>query len=373
MTPAALSTSTPRRRPWWIVGAAGAGLAALLALLEAGQLYVRQIVIDEPIPWWESVERTLPSWVTLMLLIPVIVPVAGRVRFDRSARVRTAATHLAVAALFVTTHAAMLTAYFAMLPGPNRPFWLVFGKLLTFLSITDVLIYSLIAGGQSAWHWYTELQARELATAQLQASLTEARLQALRGQLNPHFLFNTLNAISVLALKEESAQVVRTLNRLGDLLRASLSAQPRQEVRLAEELDFVDGYLEIQELRFADRLSVAREIEPGALDGLVPAMILQPLVENAVLHGVAPGRDPGRITIRARVEDGLLHLEVRDTGPGFPAGVARDGIGLANTRARLEQIFGETHVLECANPPGGGAAVRIRLPFRPAAEPARAW
>jgi sensor histidine kinase YesM len=169
----------------------------------------------------------------------------------------------------------------------------------------------------------------------------------------------------VLALKGESAQVVRTLSRLSDLLRTSLAAEPRQEVPLAEELAFIDGYLEIQELRFADRLSVAREIDGQALGGLVPAMILQPLVENAVVHGVAPNRDPGRITIRAQVEDGCLELEVRDTGPGFAGAADRRGIGLANTRARLEQLFGAAHLLECGNHPDGGAAVRIRIPFRP--------
>jgi sensor histidine kinase YesM len=187
----------------------------------------------------------------------------------------------------------------------------------------------------------------------------------LRAQLNPHFLFNTLNAISVLAMKGDGAGVVHTLSLLSDLLRLTIDGLP-QEVSLAQELELTDRYLEIQRVRFPDRLVVDREIDPDIEDALVPSLVLQPIIENAVLHGIARQAQGGRIILRARRIDASLELQVCDTGPGFEAGRLREGIGLSNTRARLEQLYGSAQQLTCRNR-DGGACVSIVLPFRPGA------
>ena len=192
-------------------------------------------------------------------------------------------------------------------------------------------------------------------------------------RLNPHFLFNTLNAVSALMHPDVRA-ANRMMTRLSDLLRLSLETSAAQEVPLKLELDFLDRYLEIQRARFPDRLHVNLDVQPEALDALVPNFILQPLVENAIRHGIARRSAPGSVEIAARRVNGLVEIAVRDNGAGFPAGryvLPREGVGLANTRARLRHLYGAAHRFELRNVPAGGAEVLIVIPFRPA-EPSAA-
>jgi sensor histidine kinase YesM len=247
---------------------------------------------------------------------------------------------------------------------------LLLNKFLSAYFILDVLIYCGIVGASHAARFYREARARELAGSRLQESLTQARLAALRGQLNPHFLFNTLNAITTMALKREHDNVVVTLGYLSELLRVSLDDSLPQEVSLADELELLDRYLEIQRIRFGDRLTVTQEVEPDALGALVPIMILQPLAENAIVHGIAPVTGPGELKLRGTRLNGELLLEVSDSGPGFDATKPRarssTGIGLSNTRARLTQLYGDASTLSTGTGPRGGACVSVRIPFRPA-------
>jgi sensor histidine kinase YesM len=204
-----------------------------------------------------------------------------------------------------------------------------------------------------------------LKASRLESSLARANLEALRMQLNPHFLFNTLNTISVLALKGERQRVARMLSRLSDLLRLSLE-NDRQTLSLREELDFLERYLEIEEVRFRDRLTIDKDVEEAAYEAEVPSLILQPLVENAVKYGFSQTIGPGRVSITCRVRSGMLELEVADTGPGFPEGKSTStstGVGIANTRARLEQLYGGNYTMELSNRPEGGALVKIRMPY----------
>jgi signal transduction histidine kinase len=209
----------------------------------------------------------------------------------------------------------------------------------------------------------------ELTRAELQ--LARSQLQVLKMQLDPHFLFNTFNAIAAL-MHRDAAAADRMLTRLSELLRITLARAGDQEVTLREELEFLRLYLEIQLSRFGDRLAVDWRVDPGAEGAAVPHLLLQPLVENAVQHGIAQVRGPGRIGITARRQGGQLVLEVTDTGPGL----AEDwtprpgGVGLSNTHARLEQMYGEDHSLEMYTRDEGGTAVVIALPYRPAARPA---
>jgi LytS/YehU family sensor histidine kinase len=208
-----------------------------------------------------------------------------------------------------------------------------------------------------------EMRDREVVAARLEASLREARLSALRAQLHPHFLFNTLNAISVLAMKGENLQVVEAIGHLSKLLRAALERDLPQTIPLARELDVLERYLDIQRLRFSDRLQVTCELEPGTEAALVPALLLQPLVENAIHHGLSTA-GTGRVDIRAARSGDSLVIEVQDDGAGFEREEVRSkGVGLANTRDRLVQLYGERQAMECESPVGGGARVRIRLPF----------
>jgi signal transduction histidine kinase len=212
---------------------------------------------------------------------------------------------------------------------------------------------------------YQKYKDQELKAAQLEARLVETELKALREQLRPHFLFNTLNTVAVLVREEKKDEAVALLAHLGALLRLSLDPERSHEIPLREEMAYLERYLEIQRARFTDRLTVAIDVEPEALSARIPNLLLQPIVENAILHGISPKAGPGRIEVTGRVADGRLHLEVRDDGPGLPCGArARDGIGLSNTRERLAKIYGPGGNLTLTSAPGGGVAVHIVLPCR---------
>lgn len=212
---------------------------------------------------------------------------------------------------------------------------------------------------------YQKYKDQELKAAQLEARLVETELKALREQLRPHFLFNTLNTVAVLVREDKKDAAVDLLAHLGALLRLSLDLERSQEVPLREEMAYLERYLEIQRARFTDRLTVVVNIEPEALSARIPNLLLQPIVDNAILHGISPKVGPGRIEVNGRVADGTLHLEVRDDGPGLPSGGrARDGIGLSNTRERLAKIYGSCASLALTSAPGGGVVVQITLPCR---------
>ncbi len=208
--------------------------------------------------------------------------------------------------------------------------------------------------------YYRQVRIRELKASQLEARLALAQLEMLKMQLQPHFLFNTLHAISALMYRNlEGAD--RMIARLSDFLRLTLDSAGVQEVTLKREMEYLDKYLEIEQVRFGERLDVRRAIEPGTLDLLLPNLILQPLVENAVRHGIAPRAGGGRIEVNARVDQGTLVVEVLDDGPG-PSGEIREGLGLSNTRARLEQLYGKESRLELAGVPQGGFRARLIIP-----------
>ena len=204
-----------------------------------------------------------------------------------------------------------------------------------------------------------------LAASQLRAELAEARLEVLRRQLHPHFLFNTLNSISVLMF-ENVSQANRMLLRLSELLRAGLTTDSPHEVSLEHELSFLERYLDIERIRFGERLTVELQVDPTTLGARVPNLILQPLVENAIRYGVAAVDRPSKVAIRAERDGGELRLHVRDDGPGL-ARNAKRGVGLSNTEARLRQLYGTAQRMELITPDNGGVLVSIAIPFRDAA------
>jgi two-component system, LytTR family, sensor kinase len=237
---------------------------------------------------------------------------------------------------------------------------------------TNFLSYGLLVGIGHGLEFYRRLRQRESQAMQLGARLAQAELHLLKSQLHPHFLFNTLHAISALMHRDVKA-ADRMIARLSDLLRAALDHAAATVVPLAQELDFLEAYLAIERIRLGDRLTVEMEIDENAMAAEVPHMILQPLVENAVRHGIAPRSAPGRIRVAASVlDDGrMLELEVADDGRGPAAAAARErrdrgggGLGLANTRARLEQLYGADFSFDAGGGDSGGFRVILRFPLR---------
>ena len=230
----------------------------------------------------------------------------------------------------------------------------------------DLIIAALIIIAAHALLYYRRFRASELEQAALKTQLAQARLSALKMQLHPHFLFNTLHSISSLVL-EDPPKANSMIARLGDFLRLTLDHSGQQLVTLKEEAEFLRCYLEIEQVRFGDRLTVEFQIEPAALAAEVPHLILQPVVENAIRHAIAPRATPGSIKVAAKQTGGLLRLEVTDNGPGLMTSddaLESQGLGLKNVRARLEQLYGNQHCFEVSNRPEGGVTVVMQLPFR---------
>ncbi|HKO59753.1 MAG TPA: histidine kinase, partial [Pyrinomonadaceae bacterium] len=230
---------------------------------------------------------------------------------------------------------------------------------------SEVLTYWAVIGLSHALDYYRKYREREIRASQLEAQLARAQLDALRMQLQPHFLFNTLNTISVL-MKENVQLADQLLLRLSDLLRLSLKSTDNHEVALRDELEFLRNYLEIEQTRFQDRLTVRYEIDEQVFDAQVPNLILQPLVENAIRHAVTPKPGKSTVEIRATRRNGKVELQVRDDGPGLPSVTHGNGIGLSNTRARLDQLYGSAHTFELSPANGTGLQVTVTLPFHTA-------
>jgi len=263
----------------------------------------------------------------------------------------------------------------ATAPGRFPPGQPVRGLFSRFSFLYDFIVYVVVLGAGLARNYFVRYQARLEETrrleaeatelraeaAELHAQVTDARLNALRTQLNPHFLFNTLNAVSTL-VDEDPPGARRMIARLSDLLRHTLGEGDDQEIPLARELEMLRRYLDIMEVRFQDKLEVSIETEASLDDALVPNLVLQPLVENAFRHGLALMQTVGRVAVRVVRDDGDLVLTVRDNGRG-PAKEVHEGVGLTNTRARLTQLYGARQRLALTAAEGGGALVEVRLPY----------
>jgi sensor histidine kinase YesM len=274
-------------------------------------------------------------------------------------------------ALFVFTaaHVALATSARGVILDAltERSFdWWSYFRERFFLNLDwEMMTYWAIVAVVHALDYHRESQERELTAAQLQAQLAEAQLEALQRQLHPHFLFNTLNTISALMHRDVHA-ADEMLVQLSDLLRLTLDRIGTQQVPLTDEVDFLRKYLEIEQTRFGDRLQVNIDVDPEVLDAPVPNLILQPLVENALRHGIGPRVGGGRIDVDARQVEGSLMMTVRDDGVGLSPdrlNAFHSGVGLSNTRSRLENLYGERHRFEFQTPAGGGLVVTIVIPL----------
>lgn len=314
---------------------------------------------------WTALAWEGPKFVLWGLFTPLVVALDRRVRAKAPGPIFFAA-HLGLAAVLILVHASYATlADFVVLP-PAEGTATVLGLLerqLTYRLQFDALSYMGILAGWYALDYFRRHREEERATAQLERELARAELQALKMQMQPHFLFNALQALAVLNGKDPPA-VTENLLRLGSLYRYLTRTRGVQEVALRHELDFVTRYLEIEEVRFPDRLRVDVDVPEEILEAIVPHLVLQPLVENALRHGVAPLERESTVTLRARRERGALMLEVLDDGAGPPGpGEPADGVGLRITRARLRHLHGEQGRLEVLPRGGGGTVARVRIPF----------
>ena len=349
-----------------------AGVLSLFSTAQAYRLTTLNLRIPDNIEVGSLLILNTAYWFVPAAFTLPLFHLARRFRLDSDRWIRALAVHIVVAALFSVTHLGCMLLVRAALWGPSAgkpptvP-WTLFAQRQYLMQLDWLLMtYSAIIGLSYALDYRRESQARALRAAQLETRLVEARLKTLQAELHPHFLFNTLHAISTLVhTNPESAD--RMISRLSDLLRLTFDGTGAPAVSLQEEIEFLQKYLEIEQIRFEDRLSVVYDVEPETLDAEVPRLILQPLVENAIKHGVSPRSGSGLIQISARVRDGALWVEVRDNGVGL-SGTARSrlhsGIGLSNTRARLECLYGDAHRLEFSEA-DEGLAVRLQIPFKP--------
>jgi len=353
----------------WIKWLLAFVLWTAIGMAFAGQLYLSRSNIGVPVSWSFAMGRALADWYVFAVLSIPAFWLARRFHVGRVAWYRHLLIHLAASAVFSLAWMVLRALVEEwQTRGSNSPttFSVAVSHALVATLFFNLLIYWVIVSVSHAIEYYRKFHERELRTSELEKRLAQAKLQALQMQLNPHFLFNTLHAISSLMHKDVEA-ADRMIAHLSDLLRSALENVETQEVQLREELAFLDSYLEIERTRFGERLTLRKEIDPETLPGLVPNLLLQPLMENAIQHGIEPHARPGIIELRAFRDQGMLHLQVRDNGTGIQMPqTLQEGIGLSNTRARLQQLYGDAHSLELANRPDGGLEVNVRIPWRAA-------
>ncbi len=362
----------------WIVSCGVWAFVALAATLTIWRLYRST---DMPMSFTTTLWLELSQVLTFAPLTPFAYGFANRYPIGRDNWKRMLFLYTAAGLLFCLAHVALrgLTPY-AIYDSKHREWssafwnpsahrigiqWVALGRLFLYNVVDDItgtfLPIALVAHAVS---YYRRLQDRENRAAQLEGQLAKAHLQALKSQLQPHFLFNTMHSISALMLTDVQA-ADRMITRLGDLLRMNLESAGTQITTLSRELEFVNCYLGIEQVRFEERLTLTFDIAPETLDGQVPLMLLQPLVDNAVKHGISRLPQGGEIRVSSCLQNGDLMLEVRNSGPTCTQSSERPGgLGLRLTRERLETLYGADQSMVLASPPEGGMSILVTIPFR---------
>ncbi len=327
----------------------------------------------------QALLTNLPWWLLWALLAPLVFRLTDSFPLERTAWVRPALVHGTASVVLAVLH--LVVSAVGVWAAVSHTFLTVQAQIRQLLAgylVSDLVTYWAIVAAYATYsaRRTLEVEARtrhalELRTARLESEsavlrgqMTEARLAALRMELNPHFLYNALNTVSSLVQRGERHDAMLMVSRLSELLRRTLDRDLDNAVSIEQELDLLELYVSIERVRFADRLDIRIRVDPAARNALVPTFMLQPLVENAIRHGVAAVRGPARIDVIATVEGERLVIEVRDTGPGFGPDAASNGVGLANTRRRLAALYGDAAAMEQQTRAAGGAAVLLRLPLR---------
>jgi two-component system LytT family sensor kinase len=368
VTDEAAGVRTVGRRLWvrlllvWLIW-------SFIGLAFTCQLYFGALRSEQPMPFARAAFTQFTFAYLWALATPLVLWLAARFQLERNNWKRQLLIHFLFSLILVVvvSSAHQIMGYLNHGRPQGRPYR--FANTLSSISWNaseNFAIYGLIVLLCHAFGYYSRYRKGELKTTQLESLLAQAQLQSLKMQLHPHFLFNTLHSISAL-LNSDVEAARRMIVRLGDFLRMTLDNVGTQEVTVEQEMNFLKGYLEIERIRFQDRLTVKVEVEPQALDVKVPNLILQPIVENAIRHGIAPRSTPGLLEINVKRENGMLRIQVRDNGPGLPVNhssikLFKGGLGLANTRARLDHLYGAAHRFELENNPAGGLTVTLEVP-----------
>ena len=318
----------------------------------------------------DFIDAALPQFgrvVMWALMAPLILRMRVMLPLRRGGWVGGIAFHLATSVVVMAVYYLGRTLAYVIFSSERwADFWEMAVAGFWGRNLIDIAYYWAVLAFGTSVEIYQRYKREELKAAQLEARLIETELKALREQLRPHFLFNTLNTIAVLVRENKNDEAVTLIARLSSLLRMSLDNTRVHEVTVRQEMDFLERYIHIQKARFSDRLDVGIAIEPAAMEARIPNLLLPPLGENAILHGIALKLGPGRVDVLGRIEGGKLHLEVRDDGPGLGDGTkrAREGVGLTNTRERIAKIYGTQGQLSLRSEPGRGVSVQIVLPCR---------
>jgi two-component system, LytTR family, sensor kinase len=351
---------------WFVIW----GVWTLVGFFFTSQLALQSRLSPDPISFWRILSWQLFSGYVWFALSPIILWLGRKFAFEKGGWKSAVPVHIAasaVIAFFQLAIDAFVLPKLGYLRSLTSDSFFETYKIFLLVNLHfSIAIYWGVLAISQAILYYRKFRERELQTSQLEARLAQSRLQVLKMQLHPHFLFNTLNAISELIYKNPEA-ADRMITDLSDLLRMSFENLEVQEVPLKEELEFLEKYIEIEQMRFHDRLKIEMNISPDTLDASVPNMILQPLVENAIKHGIAPRSSGGKIDIATERSNGQLAIIVRDNGIGVPFGDLEnlpEGVGLSNTRRRLKHLYGEKHKFDLQAVKHNGLMVTMELPFR---------
>jgi two-component system LytT family sensor kinase len=350
---------TPSSALFWLVGFAA---WTALALLSTTQTAMSLSMRGQPIDWPRLLAWRAIDWYSCALFVPPFLWLVRRAPLERASWPRRLPMYIGVTLLATIAKYAMLVQVQRPFLGAARSQSL--GVVLAGNAIGELMIFWAVVGVLHAVEFYRRYREREALTLELRAQLSQSQLEVLRAQLHPHFLFNALNAATVLVHRDPEAADAM-LTRLGELLRHALRSDPRHETPLREEVQLLDRYLDIMRTRFGDRLTIRVTVPPALEGALVPTFVLQPLVENALEHGIDRVDGSGCVEIDAARDGDCLVLAVRDNGAGDRTDAhAGLGIGLANTRARLAALYGDGAELALRPRQDGGTEAVLRLPFR---------
>jgi two-component system, LytTR family, sensor kinase len=355
----------PRWGAIWLLAFA---VATPLAWSSVAFVYFGMLAAGRPLTFAHSMVAGLPEWYVWAGLTPLVFSLGQRVRLERQQWVAAGLFHLVAGTAVALADLALVTAINRQF-GPTVSyvgpvFWDVYLKIVLRYFHYSFIVYWVIVAAAHAVRYYRTSRDREVEGIRLQAELTQAQLAALRMQLQPHFLFNTLHTIASLVRDGRGEAATTTIARLGELFRQTLGNLQRNEVPLREELSFIEAYLEIEQTRFSDRLAVRFDVDQETLGAMVPNLSLQPLVENAIRHGIARDPSAGRIEVRAVRSASALRIEVHNDGPAYTGSGSRSGVGLANTRARLHRLYGSAYRLDLLPNQSGGTVALLEVPWQ---------
>ena len=352
----------PRWRKWTFYAICWT-IPALVAL---SYYHLNRILTASEVNWLYAVMTSVPWWYVWAVMTPVILWVARKHPISRETWKRTIpSVYIPLMLFLLVIHAAINLLLFRVTGLHDTINYGLLEVHFTSRMHVNAMAFWTVLGFYNAFDYYRKYQVREQQASRLELQLAQANLRALKMQLNPHFLFNTLHSVSALVRKNENPTAIKMLGRLGEFLRLALENQGTQLVSLEEELDFLERYLEIEKIRFQERLQVSMDVDNSLLEHNVPNLILQPIVENAIHHGIAPNSQAGKIQINAFKAADRLVMQVQDDGRGMKnIEEARKGVGLSNTQERLERLYGADQKLSFENAEGGGLRVHIEIPLQ---------